>query len=289
MRHPDLMTAWRMVVVGSAVMSAVLVSDVARAEEGFRGSSEIKGITVAPVSVLPAAPASAKKRTDCEHLLVKPKTAAGKLVAAKGWAVTGEVQIGSYTAVSFVGRLEFVGSGTCMMTRGNIGIFNDKLLLGIAYTKQADDGLIGTVTQLDGGGARLHDGNLGAPVADLRLTDAGEFSLTSLAAFDSVCGGKAKVPNVFRSPIDKARKLILDAGWKPVPAKPETDEGYENNLRKAGLTEAESCAGTGMGYCNFEYEGAAGKLSVTTTGDPDVEKGEFPTVLSYSVECGGTK
>jgi hypothetical protein len=265
MRYLDLMTVWRMAIVGSTVMSAVLVSDVAQAEENFRASSEIKGISIAPASVLPAAPASAKKRTDCEDFLIKPKTAAGQLVAAKGWAVTGEVKIGSYTAVSFVGRLEFVGSGTCMMTRGNIGIFDDKLL-GIAYTKQADDGLIGTVTQLDGGGARLYDGNLGAPVADLKLTDVGEFSLTSLAAFDSVCSGKAKVPNVANLPIDKARKLSSDAGWKPVPAKPETDEGYESDLRKAGLTEAESCAGTGMGYCNFDYEGAAGKLSVTTMG-----------------------
>ena len=174
------------------------------------------------------------------------------------------------------------------MTQGNIGIFSDKLL-AIAYTKEADDDQIGTVEQTDGGGGRLYNGGLGAPVADLKLTDAGEFILTPLAAFDLACGGQTKVPTVFRLPIDKARKLIMEAGWKPVLAKPETDQGYENDFRKAGVTEADGCAGTGMGYCRFDYENAAGKLSVTTTGDPDVEKGNFPKVLRYSVKCGGAK
>jgi len=175
--YPDLMTAWRMVIVGSTVMSVVLASDFARAEESFRGSSEIKGITVAPVSVLPAAPVSARKRTDCEDLVIKPKTPAGQLVAAKGWAVTGEVKVGNYTAVSFVGKLEFVSSSRCNMTRGNIGIFSDRLL-AIAYTKEDDD-QIGWVEQSDGG-ARLYDGGAvsGEAVADLKLTSTGELLLT---------------------------------------------------------------------------------------------------------------
>ena len=245
MRYSDWMTAGRMVLMSSAVMGAALVSDVVRAEASFRGATEIKGITISPVSVLPTAPKPAKKRESCTFR-IEPKTTAGQLVAAKGWAVTGEVKIGSYTAVSFVGQCEEGGSGTEVMTRGNIGIFSDKLL-AIAYAKQADDPLIGTVRQLDGGGARLYDGDrLGAPVADLKLTDAGEFILTSLAAFDSVCGGSDKIPNVFNLPIDKARKLITNAGWKPVQAKLETDRDYENNLHKAGLTEVDGCSGTGM-------------------------------------------
>jgi hypothetical protein len=276
-------------------MSAVLVSDVARAEGSFRVFSEIKNISVARVNALPAAPAPAEKSKDCEDLLIKPKTAAGQLVAAKGWAVTGEVKIGDYTAVSFVGQLGLADGGVCMMTRGDIGIFSDKLL-AVAYTKDADDSLIGTVRQLDSGGARLYGGGGdSAAVADLKLTDEGEFILTSLAAFESVCGGKAKVPNVNNLPIDKARKLIIDSGWKPVLAKLDPDlgrlatVGYENNLRKAGLSEAYGCSGTGMNYCSFEYKSAAGKLSVTTTGAPDVEKGDFPEVLKYSVKCGGAK
>jgi hypothetical protein len=59
----------RTAIVGSAVIIAALVGDFACGEENFRGSSEIKGITVAAVSVLPAAPASAKKRESCMHLI----------------------------------------------------------------------------------------------------------------------------------------------------------------------------------------------------------------------------
>jgi len=288
MRYSDWMTAGRVALMSSAVMGATLVSGVAGAEESFRGTTDIKGITMSPVSVLPAAPEPAKKRESCTSR-IEPKTTAGQLVAAKGWAVTGEVKVGRYTVVSFVGQCEQGGSGTEVMTQGNLGIFSDKLL-AIAYTRQADDLLIGTVRKLDGGGARLYDGDrLGAPVADLRLTDAGEFTLASLAAFDPVCGRRAKVPNVFNLPIDKARKRIMDAGWKPVEAKLEEDQGYENDLHKAGVTEADGCAGTGMGYCSFEYTGAFGKLSVTTTGDPDVKKGDFPKVLKYEVTCGGAK
>ena len=119
MRYLDLMmTTWRMAVVGSAIMSGGLVSDVANADESFRVSSEIKGITVTPVNVLPKAPAR-EKMTACEDMAIKPKTTAGQLVAAKGWVVTGEVKIGNYTAVSFGGKLASAYDHTCMVTKGS--------------------------------------------------------------------------------------------------------------------------------------------------------------------------
>jgi hypothetical protein len=54
-------------------------------------------------------------------------------------------------------------------------------------------------------------------------------------------------------------------------------------LAKRGVVEADSCSGTGVGYCGFNYRGPAGVLHVTTVGgDPD--PGE-DAVVGYGVEC----
>lgn len=76
------------------------------------------------------------------------------------------------------------------------------------------------------------------------------------------------MPNIDGKPIRVARRLLIDAGWAPLP-QPNADEaalGIEAKLRKDGITEVESCSGTGYGFCSFDYMSGNGTMGVSTAG-----------------------
>ena len=106
--------------------------------------------------------------------------------------------------------------------------------------------------------------------------------LGALATRETVCRGRASVPNIYGMKIDKARAALIQSGWTPVPGNPSEDSrfGREKDLRKRGIVEVEGCSGTGFGYCRYGYKGAAGALSVTTMGDDDL-----PIVSGYGADC----
>lgn len=164
-----------------------------------------------------------------------------------------DLPLGSYRAVGFAGQLEAGTSGTCNITQGNVGVFDGDKLVALAYGKSAEDTAIGNLTPLEGGAVRVWDGDIvGSPVGDLRVEADGTVRLGRLADEESVCKGKAVVPNVYGMPIDKARKALADKGWKPVRVKPD-GESRQSGLIKRGIVEVESCAGTGLAYCSFSY------------------------------------
>ncbi|MDO5642881.1 MAG: hypothetical protein Q4G26_10935, partial [Paracoccus sp. (in: a-proteobacteria)] len=52
-----------------------------------------------------------------------------------------------------------------------------------------------------------------------------------------------------------------------------------------GFPEIQDCAGTGFGFCGFDYRNANGDvLNVTTVGER--YEGSGPDVSSYGVTCG---
>ncbi|MDN6882995.1 hypothetical protein QMO14_05190 [Variovorax sp. CAN2819] len=245
-----------------------------------RVQSDLKDIRMKAIASLPKAGGSASDRDGCPWRVAKPKSATAKLVAAQGWAVMADVPLGAYRAVGFAGRMEPGTSGTCNITQGNVALFDGDRLFALAYGKSAEDTSIGNLSLLEGGTVRVWDGDIvGAPVGDLRIDADGTVRLGKLADEESVCNGRAKVPNIYGMPIDKARQALAGKGWKPVRIKPD-GESRQAGLIRRGIVEAESCAGTGLAYCSFSYTGVAGTLSLITAG----EKG-LPDAVGYDVKC----
>lgn len=248
--------------------------------------SEVKSLAIVLARDVPKAPPAASDRDSCGHLTITPSTAAGRLVASRGWAVTGEAPLPTGgQAVSFAGKFEPGTSGSCLVSEGNVAVFRGGTLLAIAYAPRASKETIGKIVPLADGHARIWGGDfLSQPIADLRVENDGYLlALAPLAAEETVCGGGAVLPNIYGMAIDRARKVLESKGWTPVQGaigKNRNEQGREIDLVERGILEVESCSGTGFGYCSFGYRNSAGTLSVTTVGD-----GEFPSVSGYGATC----
>ena len=241
--------------------------------------SELKDIRMKPLANLPMA-GDAIDRGDCSQLVIQPKSAAARLVAAQGWAVMSDMPLGPYRAISFAGQMEAATSGTCSITQGNVAVFENGRLIALAYGKSAEDTAIGRLAPLESGAVRIWDGDIApSPAGDLHVDRDGTLRLSRVADADAVCQGRAKVPNVYNMPIDKARKALIANGWNPVRGG-ASGEPRQSALVRRGIVETESCAGTGLAFCDFGYTGPAGKLTLTTVGE-----GALPSVTDYDVKC----
>lgn len=257
---------------------------------GLRAVSEIKGLTfILYDSPLPQAPSTVQNSSECENYVVQPTSPAGKLVVSRGWAVTGEAPLGSYQAVSFAGRFEPGTSSHCEVEQGNIGIFKGAKLMALVYASRASKESIGTIAALEGGGLRVWDGDtVNMPVGDIQVEQDGLLRLGALAAEESFCHGTALVPNIYGLPIDKARKILVGKGWKPVASKPASHSDLssrEAGFVKHGIVEVDSCAGTGFAFCAFDYKRPEGWLSVTTVGEGEDADHDLPSIVGYGVKC----
>lgn len=262
---------------------AALAAAVGMGDEPPSTSSEVKGVAFRLLTTLPRAPGAVEGLDECSHLTVKPASEAGRVVAGRGWAVTGEAKLGtSLRAVSFAGGFERGTSGTCQVNDGNVGVFDGSKLVALLYAEKGAEQSLGRIEALEGGGVRVLGGDfLPTPLGDIRSIDDYKFEFNPVAASDGVCGGRAKVPNINNMPIDKARAALRANGWMPVPSsEQDRTDNRVADLVKLGVVEAEACSGTGLGYCNFNYRGEAGTLSVTTVGDND-----YPSVSDYDVKC----
>ncbi|UFN50215.1 hypothetical protein LPC08_06205 [Roseomonas sp. OT10] len=260
-------------------------SQAASGAEGPRLQSSVETLRLVPLRSLPRAPvqADASPRRLCQHLLTAPQSPEARQVEAQGWGVSGEVLVGPYRAVGFVGAYEVGTSGSCRLGDGNLALFRDGRLAALAYSPAGSRRTIGSVEPLERDGARLWDGDyLRQPLADLRLRPDGTLALLPLAEAERVCGGAATVPNIYGRPIRAARRMLQAQGWTPVPGPPATrrQDGRVAAIVRGGVPEVEDCSGTGFGFCSFAYRGTAGTLSVTTAGD-----GNDPGVAGYGTTC----
>lgn len=251
--------------------------------------SEVKGLHIAARDALPAPrkPQVLEEGHFCRMQVTEPKTTAGRAVAARGWYVTSEVQAGGYTSVGAFSRGGEGTSGTCLIAGGNVFVFRGPALAAIVYGDPPEGeyvgGPIGGVA-----GTTLPDRvritdrtppNLAQ--ADLRFT-ADAIEVVAVAERETFCGNLV-VPNLRGMDIPKARKILAKAGWRPAPpAATDEEDRFDAaaGYRAKGLTEFETCSGTGYGFCAVNYERADGaQLHVTTLGD------EPPTVSAYDVQC----
>lgn len=68
-------------------------------------------------------------------------------------------------------------------------------------------------------------------------------------------------------PYAEARKALIDAGWQPVPQS-HSSPSDRDRANESGYQELETCSGTGLGWCIFQFRAAhdGQKLTVITAG-----------------------
>ncbi|MFD2649374.1 hypothetical protein ACFSX5_16430 [Devosia albogilva] len=269
------------VVAASALVSAALVSGPA-ADSLPQG---MDGLVVVELRRLPPPPEPVEAGF-CDHLLVEPGTAGGVEVAALGWAVTGEVSLGGFEVVSFVGGFEPGTSGSCRSNDGNVALFESDQLRWLVYGEKGASGRIGSIQPFEDRAIRIWGGDfLPQPVADLHVDASGAISLAALADEEQFCDGEATVPNIYGMPIAAAREELASAGWGPLlgilPGEPA--DSRAEALKAAGIYEVQSCSPTGFGFCSFRYSGQFSELSVVTVGEG--APSATPEVARYSVSC----
>ena len=266
--------------IGLAFISAVQAGDIA-------ARSEVAGFRIAATAALPAPEAPQRFRQDdfCRNVAIEPETPAGRHAAALGWYVTSEAEAAGYTAVGIFSRGDNATSGTCLISDGNVVLYRDETPVAIVYEPphpENEGGLVGgVVPTLTAGRLRISDWTPpGFVHADIELRpDA--VRVVPVAALETACGSIG-LPNIRGMDVPAARRALAPHGWKPADFNDQGDDNphdYAARLRKDGLSEFETCSGTGYGFCAVRYTHPGGAvLDITTTGDE-------PAVSSYSVRC----
>lgn len=265
------------------IISSIFLSSPATAQE-LQVSSTVDGLHIVATDKLPSAPPEAssdEQILNCDR--DPPKTQAGISVSTLGWKVIDEVSSGDTTIVGFFSKGEDGTSGSCYVKNGNIAIFNKGILQALIYGNEITDdssSILGAVSRTNLSDTfRLREFFPGmTAIADL-FYDGNVARIKPVAPLEPYCEGTAPVPNIYGKDIKSARKALMNYGW--IPEKVEVDNGdtRASQLNDEGVTEVNSCSGTGFGFCNFDYtrEGGA-SLNVMTMGD------EF-TVTDYGAEC----
>lgn len=258
----------------------------------LRVGSKVADMHIVGTSRLPANSKRAPVEEYCSaYAIAKPKSPGGRLAARNGWIVTSETKLGNYDAVTFVGRFEPSTSATCAHVDGNLAVFDGPRLKALAYLPHPSGTIVtngtgsditdslGVADQIDPRRIRLYYGLPSSPFADVVLRDG--IFVEPTTKEDSVCGGAAKVPNVYGEDIRRARKTLRSYGWLPDRPPPEQMTGSEDLIQQ-GVIEMLYCSGTGYAFCGFNYKHRKGfRLSVATMG-------EDYGVTSYSIGCPGS-
>lgn len=78
-------------------------------------------------------------------------------------------------------------------------------------------------------------------------------------------------------PYAQVRETLLRDGWQPVISK-DADECMKDDSRCQGRPEMQSCSGTGLAMCRFEWQRGERRLSICTAGE---EQAKFDNVCDY--------
>lgn len=264
--------------------AVVAAHPVRAAEPEF--ASQVSHLEIRQMKTIPANPSPGGSDAFCPVLLDTPETAAGRQLAQSGWLVSGEIKINGLTLVSFVGVAEQGTSGSCLLSQGNVAVFDDTTLRGLIYAPAGAERDIGSIEAMEAGRIRIWDGDyLAQPLADIQIIGDDLVILSDVASRDSFCDGAASVPSLYRLPIHLARRVLLAEGWLPEEALDEAAMGWTAEMRNQ-WPELQDCSGTGFGFCAWSYiKGPGQRLSVTTAGE--APEGSSPAVIGYGVSCDG--
>ena len=242
-----------------------------------QAKSDISGVSLVALGALPHSPENGSRPEYCAGYRAQKLTAVGTMVAKLGWIVTSEAPLGRYEVVTFASGFTPGTSGMCFARNANIAVFDGASLVALAYSSHSAAFPLGVVEPLESGALLVWTDPPGFPVGELHDGNNG-LRLTATAPERTFCNRRAVVPNVYGRPLGAARKILIAHGWRPWRSR---ERLYDRaaQLAKQGIIEAESCSGTGVGYCSFNYGGPAGVLRVITNGE------WRPDVVSYSVAC----
>jgi hypothetical protein len=248
------------------------------APSALQTKSGVEGISLVALAEMPHSPENGSLSEYCEGYRAQKLTTVANQVAKLGWIVTSEASLGRYEVVTFASGFTPGTSGICFARNSNIAIYNGESLVALAYTTPSAKSPLGTVEPLEGAALLVWTDPSGWPVGELH-DENNELRFTTVAPERAFCGGRAVVPNVYGRRINLARKILITHGWRPQrPREPPDREWMAAQLGTRSIVEAESCSGTGVGYCSFNYRGAAGVLHVTTAGN-------YNKVDRYNVDC----
>jgi hypothetical protein len=253
-----------------------------------RVASEIPGIVLTAATDLPRSPENGAIPEECSGYRNQPhESDAARLVAARGWIVTSEARLDQYEVVGFASGFDPMTSGICFFRNGNLAIFEGTALVAIAYATPAAKLTLGSADMAEGHGLLVLSGNgPTAPIGELRQ-EGGVLKLAELSAGRTFCSGTVAVPTIYGESIRDARAILMAKGWKPRPPdRGLSPDDFGAGLIAQGIDEVQTCSGTGVGYCGFDYSGPGGVLSVTTIGG-DWQTGAEDTVIDAEPNCGG--
>lgn len=263
------------------------------AASGLAVTSELPAFAFVRLSKLPPSPETAPLDESCTQYAAEPESPAAQMVERAGWIVTSEAPLAEFTVVSFASGFDPGTSAMCFARNANIAVFDGAALLALAYSKRPErenersplGAPLGRVLALeDASGLQVFTDPPGAPIGELQ-GNAKALRLTTRASEHTFCERKAIVPDIYDKGIDRARKLLLAHGWTPQPpADPPGEYDLAQDMAARGLTEAETCSGTGVGYCAWNYRSKAARLGVTTVGGDADPAGNI--VVGYGVTCG---
>ena len=121
------------------------------------------------------------------------------------------------------------------------------------------------------------------------------FMLTSFAVTAEPCvpTKHVPVPNITDKSYHQARKLLLANQWQPLVTIPFNEaedtlmfSGNGWGFWSKGYLEVESCAGTGMAPCVFNFTDIYGNiLKVHTAGEEIAEQKNYAGVTGYGFYC----
>ncbi|MGO1000366.1 hypothetical protein [Lysobacter sp. CA196] len=256
----------------------------------------LEAVTELPRYVAPT-PAQADDGSvpDCAE---EAKSSEARAAVAAGWTIRADMAWGKdYRVVGVAPRATQVAGFGCMFPAARVLFFREGRAVAQLRDLKADEESFDSGVQgvfehrteaADKAGSELRIGEWQVARARVLATAAG-LELVALPELDAYCGGGAKVPRIEGLSLPQARAKLLAQGWRG--AQPDREDGAESflgGLIEAGYPEVVDCAGTGQGYCSFEYANEAGDgLAVTTAGEHGEDEGKtyWPAVVGSEVTC----
>ena len=115
---------------------------------------------------------------------------------------------------------------------------------------------------------------------------AGKSQGTSQAV-DMDASSRPRIPVINGKPYDVARKLLIKEGWQPnlrhvsYGGEPEVQFGNGPLFWKKGYWEMETCSGSGLAECLFEFIDPSGRLLTVTTAGEEAEDGKYHASVKF--------
>lgn len=279
--------------------AGVATPEVDAAQADAKG--QVEQLRLEPVAELPRYVAPTPALADdgsVPECAGEAKSSEARAAVAAGWTIRTDLAWGKdYRVVVAAPRATQVAGFGCMFPAARVLFFRDGRTVAQLRDLQADEASFDSGVQgvfehraepAGAAGSELRVGEWQVARARVVASDAG-LELTDLPSLDAYCGGAAKVPRIEGLSLPQARAKLLAQGWRGL--QPDREDGAERflgGLIEAGYPEVVDCAGTGQGYCSFEYANDAGDgLAVTTAGEHGEEGGKayWPSVVGSEVTC----